>query len=177
MSDAVIRRAGVADAETLSALSLATFSAAFAHLYPPSDLAAFVADAYAVDRSRAQLADPANATWLVEADGAAVGYAMAGACGLPHADVTPACGELKRIYLLPDWQGGGRGSRLLRTALDWLEATKTGALWIGVWSQNLGAQRLYERMGFDKVGEYRFKVGESLDHEFILRRERTMGAR
>jgi GNAT superfamily N-acetyltransferase len=168
--EARIRRAGAGDAETLSALSSETFCAAFAHLYPAADLAAFLEEAYAVERSRAQLADPRMATWLMEAGGEPVGYAMAGPCALPHPDVTPACGELKRIYLLPDWQGGGRGSRLLATALAWLEARTSGALWIGVWSQNLGAQRLYGRMGFAKVGEYQFKVGETRDHEFILRR-------
>ena len=170
MTDAAIRRADTTDAETLSTLSAATFSATFAHLYPPSDLAAFLAESYAVERSRAQLADPAIATWLMEAGGVAVGYAMAGPCALPHPDVTPECGELKRIYMLPAWQGGGRGSRLLATALAWLEARTRGALWIGVWSQNLGAQRLYERMGFVKVGEYEFKVGGTRDQEFILRR-------
>jgi GNAT superfamily N-acetyltransferase len=170
MTDAVIRRADTADAETLSRLSAATFSATFAHLYAPSDLAAFLEESYAVERSRTQLADPGIATWLMEAKGEAVGYAMAGPCALPHPEVTPACGELKRIYLLPPWQGGGRGSRLLATALAWLEAEATGALWIGVWSRNVGAQRLYERMGFAKVGEYEFKVGETRDHEFILRR-------
>lgn len=170
MTDERIRRAGVDDAETLSALSAATFSATFAHLYPAADLEAFLKEAYALDRSRAQLADPRIGAWLLETKGEAVGYAMAGPCGLPHPEVTPACGELKRIYLLPAWQGGGRGSRLLATALDWLGANTAGALWIGVWSQNLGAQRLYERMGFAKVGEYEFKVGQSRDHEFILRR-------
>ena len=178
MTEAVIRRADVADAETLSALSAATFSAAFAHLYPAADLAAYLADSYALERSREQLADARMATWLMEAQGdgggatvsAAVGYAMAGPCALPHPDVTPHCGELKRIYMAPGWQGGGRGSRLLATALAWLEARTSGALWIGVWSQNLGAQRLYERMGFAKVGEYQFKVGQTRDREFILRR-------
>ena len=170
MTDEIIRRADVADAETLSKLSAATFSAAFAHLYPPSDLAAFLEQSYAVERGRAQLADPRMATWLMEAQGEAVGYATAGPCALPHPEVTPACGELKRLYLAPAWQGGGRGSRLLATALAWLEAKTTGALWIGVWSQNFGAQRLYARMGFAKVGEYEFKVGESRDREFILRR-------
>src|SRR5258708_4812843 len=108
MTDCVIRRADIGDAETLSALSAATFSAAFAHLYPPADLAAYLEASYAVERSRAQLADPRIATWLMEAKsearGEAVGYAMAGPCALPHPDVTPACGELKRIYMLPAWQ-------------------------------------------------------------------------
>ena len=58
------------------------------------------------------LADPAKAMWIVETLGpngkkGAVGYALAGPCGLPHAEVTPDCGELKRIYFLREAQGGG----------------------------------------------------------------------
>jgi GNAT superfamily N-acetyltransferase len=167
---AVIRAAGVEDAALLSRLSAETFSAAFAHLYPPADLAAFLAETYDLEDTRRRLADPRSAAWLLEIDGEAVGHALAGPCELPHPDVTPACGELKRIYVLPRWQSGGHGSRLLRTAMDWLEAEKTGSLWIGVWSQNHGAQRLYQRLGFEKAGEYHFKVGSQRDHEFILRR-------
>ena len=43
-------------------------------------------------------------------------------------------------------------------------------VWIGVWSENYGAQRLYRRFGFDKAGEYEFVVGETRDREFIFRR-------
>ena len=170
MSEAFIRTAGPDDAETLAALGAATFSESFAHLYPAEDLAAFLADAHGVDRWRSSLADPAKATWLMEVDGEAVGYAMVGDCALPHPEVTPGCGELKRIYLLKAWQGGGRGSRLMETALAWLEANRTGSLWIGVWSRNHGAQRLYGRMGFERAGEYGFRVGQMVDDEFILRR-------
>jgi GNAT superfamily N-acetyltransferase len=173
MTETLIRRAELADADVLSTLGARTFRAAFEHLYPPSDLAEFLAEAYGRERTCGYLADPRSATWLVEAGGEAVGYALAGPCILPHPEVTPACGELKRIYLLPEWQGGGRGSRLLATALEWLEAETSGDLWIGVWSQNAGAQRLYGRLGFEKVGGYKFKVGATLDDEFILRRRRT----
>jgi GNAT superfamily N-acetyltransferase len=171
MSEAVIRRAAPADAAALAALGAQTFCDTFAHLYPPADLAAYLREAYSVEGTRARLADPAQAAWMLEVDGRPVGHALAGPCGLPHPEVTPACSELKRIYLLPQFQGAGLGTPLLRTALDWLEARKTtGALWIGVWSGNLGAQKLYARLGFEKVGEYGFKVGRTLDHEFIMRR-------
>ena len=62
------------------------------------------------------------------------------------------------------------GSRLMAEALRWLERDGSRRIWIGVWSGNRGARRLYERMGFAKVGEYYFKVGEAMDREFILRR-------
>ncbi|MBJ7413837.1 MAG: GNAT family N-acetyltransferase [Phenylobacterium sp.] len=170
MSQPTIRLATPADAETLAALGARTFCETFAHLYDPADLSAFLAEAYDVPRTRRDLADPAKASWLVEAGGQAIGYASVGPCGLPHPEVTPACGELKRIYFLKDRQGGGLGKALFATAIDWLQADGPRAVWIGVWSENFGAQRFYERHGFTKVGEYGFAVGKTVDREFILRR-------
>jgi ribosomal protein S18 acetylase RimI-like enzyme len=170
MSEPTIRRAGAADAETLAALGAGTFAETFAHLYDPDDLRAFLAEAYGLQRTQADLADPRKASWLVEANGEAIGYALAGPCGLPHAAVTPACGELKRIYFLKDRQGGGLGKRLFGEVMAWLQADGPRDVWIGVWSENHGAQRFYGLHGFQKVGEYGFEVGRTVDREFILRR-------
>jgi GNAT superfamily N-acetyltransferase len=170
MTEAVIRRATLEDAETLSALGARTFTETFAHLYPPADLESFLSEAYALERTRTDLADPAKAAWLVEVDGQAIGYAQAGPCALPHAEVTPACGELKRFYFLKAWQGGGLGKRLFLETIAWLQSAGPRTVWIGVWSENYGAQRFYARHGFEKVGEYGFEVGTTVDAEFILRR-------
>jgi GNAT superfamily N-acetyltransferase len=170
MSPPTIRRATPDDAEALSRIGAATFVETFGRLYPPEDLQAFLDAAYGLEKTRRDLADPTKAAWLVERDGAVVGHALAGPCDLPHDEVTATCGELKRLYVLKRLQGDGTGSRLLAETLDWLEQDGPRRLWIGVWSQNLGAQRLYGRMGFEKVGEYEFLVGETRDREFILRR-------
>jgi ribosomal protein S18 acetylase RimI-like enzyme len=167
---ATLRRATIEDADTVSSLGARTFTETFAHLYPTQDLETFLAYAYGLERTRNDLADPAKAAWLLEDDGEAIGYALAGPCGLPHPDARPEHGELYRIYVLKSHQGGGRGSMLLNTALDWLEKDGPRPLWIGVWSENFGAQKLYGRLGFEKVGEYHFPVGDTKDLEFILRR-------
>ncbi len=166
----VIRRATAADAATLSHLAARTFTQTFGHLYPSADLEAFLAESYDVDRQRIILEHPDYAVWLLEADGKAIGHAAAGPCGLPHADVRPGDGELKRLYLLQHMQNGGWGGRLFQCALDWLQRNGPRTLWIGVWSENHAAQRFYARHGFEHVGDYQFAVGSVRDHEFILRR-------
>ena len=171
MNAPTIRRATLEDAAALSDVAERAFVRAFGHLYPPADLARFLQDSYSVGQHVKYLSDPKCAMWLVERDGEALGYALAGRpCTLPHADVRPEDGELKRIYLLPEAQGGGIGSQLIQTAFDWLEQDGPTTLWIGVYSQNFGAQRFYERLGFTKVGNYEFLVGSVRDPEFILRR-------
>jgi diamine N-acetyltransferase len=170
MPNVTIRRAAPADAEALSSLGARTFAEAFGHLYPPEDLAAFLAEAHGPERAMADLMDPRRAVWIAETAGEPVGYALAGPCELPHPDVGEACGELKRLYLRTAWQNSGAGARLFEAAEAWLLAQGATSLWIGVWSENVGAQRFYARRGYRKVGEYDFPVGRALDREFILRR-------
>jgi ribosomal protein S18 acetylase RimI-like enzyme len=165
-----IRRATPADAGLLARLAAATFTEAFGHLYPREDLEAFLALAYSEPGQARLIGDPAQAAWLLEHDGEPVGHAAAGPCALPHPDVAPGDGELKRLYVLRAHQGGGRGTRLCGEVLDWLLADGPRTLWVGVWSENPGAQRLYARHGFERVGEYEFPVGRVRDREFILRR-------
>jgi ribosomal protein S18 acetylase RimI-like enzyme len=167
---ATIRRATLADARVLSQLSERAFTGTFGHLYADADLQTFLRESYAVEAYARVLADPACACWLLEAEGEAVGYALAGPCDLPHPDAGSEDGELKRIYLLPQAQGGGHGDRLFLAAMAWLERDGPRTLWIGVWSENDRALRFYARHGFEKAGEYEFIVGASRDREFILRR-------
>ena len=171
MSDLTIRRATTLDVIALSEIGIATFIETFAHLYPAGDLATYLALAYGIDRTERDLADPKKASWLVESAQAVVGYASVGPCDLPHPNVQPTSLELKRFYLLKTHQSGGVGGRLWAELMAWMLAQSPPDLWIGVWSQNLGAQRFYQRHGFAKVGEYGFHVGKTVDQEFILRRD------
>lgn len=186
----MLRRATSEDAEALSTLASTCFRQTFGHLYAPDDLDRFIHEAYSPEVLRRELADPKRATWLLfeepcldadsapsparideASEGTLIGYVTVCAAHLPHPEVKEGDGEVQRLYLLREYQGGGRGSRMLEHALNWLEADGPRTLWIGVWSENYGAQKLYGRYGFTKVGEYSFMVGDHADREFILRRD------
>jgi len=158
------------DADRLSQLGVETFVQAFGHLYSRKDLDAFLEAHHSPDAYTKILGDAALRTWCAETqEGVPVGYAIAGPCNLPAPDMPENAGELKRIYILQDYQGGGLGRRMLDTAFDWLEGNFEH-LYIGVYSENVGAQRLYASYGFEKVGEYDFMVGANADLEFIMMR-------
>ena len=172
-----IRRATPDDTATLAQVGAITFRETFGHLYRPQDLQYFLDTTRSSSAFAQLLADPKMGVLLaLEPAGTsrperAIGYAVVGPCKLPVEVLEPGAGELQQLYLLADRQGGGRGTRLLEAALRHLvEVQRRDPLYIGVWSENYGAQRLYGRFGFLKVGEYDFPVGEHLDREFILRR-------
>jgi ribosomal protein S18 acetylase RimI-like enzyme len=158
-------------------LGTATFIEAFGHLYSPEDLQDFLSKAHSAPLYERLLRDPDVAIWLATPAGAPpIGYIVAGLCKLPVPNLEPRAGEIRRLYVRTTEQSGGLGTRLLRIALEWLESEGFGPMYVGVWSANFGAQRLYERFGFRKIGEYEFFVGKQRDHEFILKQERTTAA-
>ena len=49
-------------------------------------------------------------------------------------------------------------------------------IWLGVWSEKHRALRFYARFGFARAGEYDFHVGDTVDHEYILRRDAVVSS-
>ena len=174
MNEPVIRPARAEDAAPLAELSRRTFVDTFVDgfgiPYPADDLAAYFDAKFTPKATALALAEFGGAWWVAERDGALLAFANAGPNGLPHPDARASHMELRRLYVDKAAQGLGLGTKLLAIALDWMEAHTDGPLWIGVWSGNLKAQKLYAAHGFEKAGEYQFPVGSWLDDEFILRR-------
>lgn len=177
----IIERAVRSDAAALSRIGRQTFTDTFGHLYTAENLEGFLAEAHSPDWYAYALAQPDVAIWVVrDGEGELGAYAVAGPNTLPIETlrIEPGArpGEVKRLYVREGWQGKGLGERLLRTMIDWLGEAGFGPLYVGVYSDNLGAQRLYARHGFRKVGEYIFPVGTHEDREFIFRQEPEEGA-
>ncbi|GAW40581.1 Protease synthase and sporulation negative regulatory protein PAI 1 [Brevundimonas sp. SH203] len=174
MTAPVIRPARLEDAAALGVLGrqtfVDTFVTGFGIPYPPADLNAFLDASFDLAPTQRKLAEPGCAWWVAERDGDLLALANAGPNGLPHPDARPGDLELRRLYVAKAAQGLGLGTALLTLSLDWMQAESDGPLWIGVWSGNEKAQRLYAAHGFAKVGEYDYPVGAWRDREFILRR-------
>lgn len=172
----LVRAATDADVPALSALATRTFVETFVDElkipYPQADLHAHLHEAYGLTATAALLRDPELFLHVAElpAEGALAGYVLAGPCKLPHAGASAEHGELRRLYVAHEWHGRGIGRALMEAAFAWMESMFPGPAWLGVWSGNEKAQRIYQRYGFRKVGEYDYPVGSWTDREHIYRR-------
>jgi len=165
-----MRRATPGDAHTLAALGAVTFTETFGHLYPPEDLRTFLVESHSVAAWSRTLTDAHRAVWLAMLGNAAIGFIVVGTCKLPVKNLEQPAGEIQQLYVLATHHNLRLGSRLMDLGLEWLQSQDRAPMYVGVWSENFGAQRFYARYGFEKVGEYGFRVGGTVDHEFILKR-------
>lgn len=168
MSRVEMRRALPPDAGALSALAVDTFVATFGHLYKDDDLQFFLKKNHAPEVYAALIADPAFAVWIVEKDGEAVAYSVAGPCDLPVPDKPANSGELARLYLRDSAKGTGLAQAMLDEALAWLRA-HYAHIYLSVYQENFRAQRLYASRGFVKIHDYSYMVGNHADPEWIMK--------
>jgi GNAT superfamily N-acetyltransferase len=170
----IFRHPTLEDATALTALArktyVETFVIDYGIPYPKADLNEFFESSYSLETTREQLQEQGAIWWVAERNGELVGYVTAGPNTLPHPEARSTHMELRRLYITKSAQGLGVGSKLFKLALDWMQANTDGPLWIGVWSGNVKAQKLYRCYGFEKVGEYQYPVGGWMDDEYILRR-------
>jgi len=157
------------DAAALDRLFDTVFCETFGHLYRAEDLNAFLRS-YGVSDWERDLADPAYAFRVAEADGQIAGYVKLGPLDIPVETSRPAL-LLDQIYVAAEHHGAGIASALM----DWAvaEARRRGAeeLYLTVFIDNHRARRFYDRYGFEAVGRYDFMVGEQADHDVIMRKQ------
>ena len=165
-----IRNAVPGDLPALVALSQKTFTDKFGHLYHPEDLAAFLTESHGEAAYRAYLADPENLIRVAEYDNGKLGaYLLCSPLSLPADSALPGAVEMKRLYVDAPLQGRGLGSRFVEEALAWARSRGAPEMYLSVYSENDGAQRLYARYGWQKVSEFIFPVGRHEDLEYLLR--------
>ncbi len=76
--------------------------------------------------------------------------------------------EIKRIYLLHRFRGNGLGRRLMHEAEKSARSRGFRRLLLGVYSRNKAAIAFYERLGFQKVGDRTYTIGESVYDDFVM---------
>lgn len=154
------RRARPGDEQALALVGAATFLETFAGILDGAAIVEHCRKAHAPAQYAAWLADARCALWLAEAapGRTPVGYAVVAPADLPTADAGRDL-ELKRIYLLGRFQGGGTGGRLLQHAIAHASAAGAARLLLGVYAGNLAAQAFYRRKGFVHLADRVFQVG------------------
>jgi ribosomal protein S18 acetylase RimI-like enzyme len=167
----LIRPATPEDAPALSALAVETYTEAFGHSFTPEDLAAHLARYLSPEAFLRAL--KRDIILLAEAEGGLIGCAQFGD-GEGGGDQ-----ELRRLYVASDFQNRGVGGALMEAALAHPRMRGAPRILLDVWEHNPGAQRFYQRYGFEVVGTRAFEVesGAPTSLDLVMERRSAETAR
>ena len=164
-----IRPCSPADAPALALVAQATMLETFAGVLDGADLVANALNDRNAEAFAKWLAEPDARLWLAELQGAPIGYAGLAAPDLPQ-HTTPDDIELKRIYMLSRFHGGGLASALMETAIVEARAVGKTRMLLGVKADNTRALAFYAKHGFTQIGARRFLVGANYYDDAVLAR-------
>jgi ribosomal protein S18 acetylase RimI-like enzyme len=143
------------DADVLAEVGARSYRAHFGRLWTPRGLDAYVAAEYGAKRIREEIAGQSTHYLLARVGDEVAGFAKVSRDR--QVPVGESVGmELEKIYLLPDFTGGGHGSALIGAVLDVAAEHDQPVVWLDVLEENEGGRRLYERHGFSVVGQLPF---------------------
>lgn len=165
-----IRRAVLADAAVLSAISKQTFYDTFTGTCTEEDMQSFLDAYFNLNQVTMELNNENDFYYLAEADGKVVGYLrlMEDYTSLPEIRKWKAL-ELKRIYVVKEFQGKGVAHRLMDFAFSFANERRYEVIWLGVWEHNYRAQKFYEKYGFEKSGHmHDFPIGNTPQSDYWL---------
>jgi ribosomal protein S18 acetylase RimI-like enzyme len=158
----------MADLDRLALIGAATFLETFAGILDGAAIVTHCRREHSAKAYRDYLERGACA-WLAETrtGEAPVGFALLATADLPGSAPGGADLELKRIYTLSRFHGGGMGSELMVRAMEAAREKGATRLLLGVYAGNERAQAFYVKNGFPRIADRRFRVGDR-DYEDIV---------
>lgn len=152
-----IRRATRDDIESISAVSIKTYVDAFGNTFTPEELTKRL-EKRSVDFYN-QMFDK-DTILLAEEDEQIIGYIQYCDVTFEFDGVSKDDQELQRLYVLASYQGRGIGKALMNAALEDPRLKSAPKIYLDVWQENKGAQKLYK--------SYRFKELGRMDGDIIM---------
>ena len=173
MSDSIqIRAASPDDLHPLANLARATFTQAYEEDMGSVATQAHVATNLSNPSLRRMLLE--DSFLVAELDEHLIGFVQVGSVNSEYAQhlqlFDAAANEVKRLYVLRAYQNRSIGSDLLQRGLQMIG--EQSSVYVTTWETNLGAQRLYERSGFSKVGQIPEYAANGVlnGYEFVMKR-------
>ena len=158
-----IRRISIDDVSALSKIASQTFYDTFTGTCTEADMQGFLDQYYNTEQLGKELKDEETYCFFAEAKGEPVAYLQFKEeyNNFPEIKKWKAL-ELKRIYVLTEFQGKGIAQKLMDFILEFAAEKKYEVVWLGVWEHNIRAQKFYEKYGFANSGyTHDFPIGST----------------
>ena len=165
-----VRKAESKDAMALARVAESTFRATFGSSNSAENMAAHCHNNYSEELQRSEIMNPGMVNLLCEQEGELVGFAQLRWGKPPSCVKAKHPGEIQRLYVVESAHGKGVAQALMSACIEESQSRNFDAIWLGVFENNPRAIAFYGKIGFVKVGEHIFPVGNDPQRDVIMLR-------
>jgi diamine N-acetyltransferase len=161
MTQILIRKATIEDAEYISLLARITFTETFGQYYRDyQDLLDYYDNTFSVSKIRSSLMKTNNIFWIAFCDELPVGYAKLKKYSKCDFVDSNSVSQLQKIYVLKDFLSKKIGHQLQASLFEETKNINSKYLWLSVLKSNERAINFYRKNGFIEIGEHTFDIGK-----------------
>jgi|SRR5665213_940275 len=165
-----IRKVELAEAGLLLNFSKNTFYEFFAHLNDLSNIDAYSAKAFTLQKMQSELSDSDSEFYFANLDNDIAGYLKLNFNNAQTELQDKNAVEIERIYVSDEYHGKHIGRSLLNFATDIAKERQLEYLWLGVWEHNDKAIGFYKHHGFEVFSRHDFLLGDDLQTDLMMRK-------
>lgn len=163
-----LKKMTVSDVKTLQELSITTFTDTFAEGNTAENMAAYLSEAYTIEKLTNELNNPESTFYFVYFKEQLAGYLKLNVGTAQTEKILDNGLEVERIYILSQFKRHGLGRFLIETAIDMAQKQEKEIIWLGVWDQNPKARAFYESLGFEYFSAHTFVMGDDPQTDLIM---------
>lgn len=156
------------DLKQLIEISRNTFKATFLRANNKQNLEKYLKKQLSTVQLAMELDNLNSKFYFVKLGVKIVGYLKLNMAGAQTEATYPQALEIQRIYILPEYQRMGIGNQLLMFTIQRAKRLSKKLIWLGVWEQNVKAQRFYSKAGFVRTAEHSFRIGDEVQTDWIM---------
>ncbi len=163
-----IRKATLTDLNLISVLAITTHYEAYFELDPSHDLADYCVRFFDLETVKSELENPSWTFLIAEYEGNAIGFAQLREGKKIECMEGKNAIEIQRIYVIEPMKGKKIGKALIEKCCEIGKEKGYETIWLGVWDENIEAQKFYEKIGMKNVGITDFSDGKNEFVNFVF---------
>lgn len=158
------------DVVALQEIATKTFVETFAIHNTEEDMAKYLNDFLSIEKLSVELNNEQSTFYFATLNNVIVGYVKLNFGNAQTELQDNNSLEIERIYVLQAYQGKKVGQLLFEKATQVAGENNLHYIWLGVWEENLRAQKFYKKNGFIEFDKHIFKLGSDEQTDIMMKK-------
>jgi diamine N-acetyltransferase len=168
-----ITQCTIDDISQLKKLAYSTFDESFRPINTQETIDTYLSEAFTTRKLSLEIMTNGCEFYFIYSDEELAGYLKINYAPAQTDINDPESVEIERIYVKKEFKGKGLGKQLMDYAEELAEKARKKYLWLGVWEKNGDAIEFYKHINFTITGEHKFKIGDEMQTDLIMKKEIT----